>query len=177
MCLCEVVNVGFEHGRFLTEHFMPSCIGSRVFNVLPWSNWACVLQVLVPEEGGRLVVASDGVWDAFPKTSQWLRHLRHGTPEVGAGYALSEPQNLLTQALIPASLLLPKAPSLHQGSPKPYARERVLATDAFLYERWRCSMCPEKGLFETVALSRQSAEYWCLHRTAPADPLWLKLTS
>eukprot|EP00884_Botryococcus_braunii_P001961 jgi/Botrbrau1/11766/Bobra.0195s0091.1 len=39
-----------------------------------------IFQLVVPVEGARLIVASDGVWDGFPK-DQWLRHARSGNPE------------------------------------------------------------------------------------------------
>jgi hypothetical protein len=56
------------------EPCVPNPIGvNRMLTVL--------LQLLVPAEGARLIVASDGVWDGFPK-DQWLRHARSGNPEV-----------------------------------------------------------------------------------------------
>lgn len=42
------------------------------------------LQVRVPETGGRILVASDGVWDAFEKMVRVCRMVRRWPVEVSA---------------------------------------------------------------------------------------------
>ena len=42
------------------------------------------MQVLVPESGGRLVIGSDGVWDAFDTNARVCKLMRSAAPKVSA---------------------------------------------------------------------------------------------
>lgn len=44
----------------------------------------CAAQVRVPETGGRVLVASDGVWDAFEKMIRVSRMTRRWSTEVSS---------------------------------------------------------------------------------------------
>lgn len=49
-----------------------------------------ISQVLVPENGGRLIIASDGVWDAFDRTSRVINLTRQHTTEAAPQKVLNE---------------------------------------------------------------------------------------
>ena len=55
---------------------------------------ASPVQVRVPETGGRILIASDGVWDAFEKMLRVSRMSRSWHTEVGGPCCVGSPRGV-----------------------------------------------------------------------------------